>query len=311
MKDYRIKNVLKALSPISHIGESISTTSYLVQDPVIQEDGSIKEVFCYSGNAFRGQLRDILATHYAETLNVKLSTDTFHLLYTGGKISGGQSINIEEAKEYRTLFPAFSLLGGGIGNQIIAGKTKVGNSYPICQEAKPILGAEYHEKADKISYRALTQEKSFSRMDDAKKQDCMDVMSEEMLAEVLKGKISDEVSTQMRMTSELLVAGAELVNEIYLTKVTQEELGAMLLAITEFAKAPYIGGQSNKGHGHVSIQSTLIDRNGGEIEIFNQDGTVNEKAQRRIDKYLEALEGIKTTFQSDDKLAKKMGVVCS
>lgn len=311
MKDYKIKNVLKALSPISHIGEAISTTSYLVQDPIIQEDGSVKEVFCYSGNAFRGQLRDILATHYAEAIGAKFDMDTFHLLYTGGKISGGQSINIEEAKEYRALFPAFSLLGGGIGNQIIAGKIKVGNSYPICQEARPILGAEYHEKADKISYRSLTQEKSFSRMDDSKKQEMMDMMSQEMLTEVLRGKVTDEVSTQMRMTSELLVAGAELVNEIFLTKVTQEELGAMLLAITEFAKAPYIGGQSNKGHGKVAITSYLVDRDGAEIAIFNEDGSINETVQRRIDKYLEALESIKATFQSDEKLAKKMGVVCS
>jgi hypothetical protein len=59
---------------------------------------AIEEVFSYSGNAWRGQLRDLAASYMLDALgSPTLSLDAFHLLYSGGRIGqllsqGGQGV---------------------------------------------------------------------------------------------------------------------------------------------------------------------------------------------------------------------------
>ena len=48
MSNYRIYGCFKTKSPLSHISESISTNSYLVQDPILQPDGEIEEDMMYN-----------------------------------------------------------------------------------------------------------------------------------------------------------------------------------------------------------------------------------------------------------------------
>ena len=134
-------------SPLSHIGETISTGSYLVQEPILQPDGSIEEVFCYSGNAWRGQLRDLSATYMLTQLKTTVPLEAFHLLYSGGRIGGEQKVDIGAARAMRSAIPHVSLFGGGVGNQILPGKLRVSNAYPICAEAMPALPESVHERA--------------------------------------------------------------------------------------------------------------------------------------------------------------------
>ena len=222
MNNFRIYGKFLTKSPLSHIAEAISTISYLVQEPILQADGTTKDVFCYNGNAWRGQLRDLCAAYLLEKLNMQVSLDAFHLLFSGGKIGGEQSIDIMQAKTMRKIVPMISLFGGGIGNQILPGKMKVGNSYVLCSEALPVLSSRYHEHASKIDYADLTFEKSFTRFDDSKNFDKHEyvALDEQALLEQKPKKKESEVSTQMRMTSELLVAGATLVHEIDLMHVS-------------------------------------------------------------------------------------------
>ena len=146
VNNYRIYGCFKTKSPLSHISESISTNSYLVQDPILQPDGEIEEVFAYNGNAWRGQLRDLSATYLLEKLGMKVDLDAFHLLFSGGKIGGDQSIDIAKAKLMRKVVPHISIFGGGIGTQIMQGKLKVGSSYPRCVEALPVLHSQYYQQ---------------------------------------------------------------------------------------------------------------------------------------------------------------------
>jgi hypothetical protein len=47
---------------------------------------AIEEVFSYSGNAWRGQLRDLAASYMLDALgSPTLSLDAFHLLSQGGQ----------------------------------------------------------------------------------------------------------------------------------------------------------------------------------------------------------------------------------
>ena len=283
MNNYRISAKFTTKSPLSHISDAISTNSYLVQEPILQENDEIEEVFCYNGNAWRGQLRDLCAINLLNTLDKQISLDAFHLLFTGGKIGGEQSINIEQAKALRKAITMISLFGGGVGNQILAGKMKVGNSYPVCKQAIPVLPQKYHHHAQKINYSDLTFEKSFTRFDDSKNPE-----KQEYINQPIIDKKKKEATTQMRTTSELLVAGAELVHEIHLVGATEAELGLLVEALLTFAKAPYIGGQSNKGHGRVHLATTITNTDTGDEHNFvwvHDDVKVSDFAQKMLDAY--------------------------
>lgn len=292
-------------SPLSHISESISTTSYLVEEPIFQPDGSVEEIFSYSGNAWRGQLRDLAATYLLETLGVnRLPLDAFHLLFSGGRIGGEQVIDVEKARQYRRIIPMLAVWGGGVGNQILPGKIRVANSYPVCIEAIEILPAYLHETIT-VSYRGMSFQKSFSRKDDAKDDrlnhylavaapaQSQAALFGETAPEPAKEKEKDGPADQMRMTAELLSAGVRLYTEIECLDVTEVELGALVSALHLFSRSPHIGGQANRGHGRVALTYQLLDLDTGEIKDFLQvvDGPsllapVAETAKAAYDQFL-------------------------
>lgn len=276
--DARLIGTFTTKSPLSHIGESIGTTSYLVQEPIGQPDGSVEEVFCYSGNAWRGQLRDAAAAYMLDELGApRIGNDTFHLLFGGGKIGGEQVVNLEAARAFRRALPMVALWGGGVGNQILPGKMRVGNSYPLCREAMPSLRGRY-DGIDGISYRSLTMEKSFTRTDDAKNPKLAEAYlalpDPEQGALALDGdggkraKRGGDVADQMRMTAELLIAGVRMETWIDLVDVSEIELGCLVSAIHRWARSPHIGGQANKGHGLVDLTYGLLDLDTGERQPF-------------------------------------------
>jgi len=314
--NYRIYGRFITRSPLSHISESESTCSFLVQDPILQPDGEIEEVFAYNGNAWRGQLRDLSATYLLEKLGMKVDLDAFHLLFSGGKIGGDQSIDIAKAKLMRKVVPHISIFGGGIGTQIMQGKLKVGSSYPLCVEALPVLHSQYYQQAKNISYADLTTEKSFTRFDDSKNFDLHDKVSliDQHLLETKTRKKDGDVSTQMRMTSELLIAGVTLAHEIDLVSVDDIELGAFVSALVQFAQAPYIGGQSNKGHGRVDYVAQIVNTKTGEVqELFKMDGDIpklSDVAQQAKDAYDDHLMKIYNAFleQKESEIRVTIGV---
>lgn len=284
-------------SPLSHIGETISTGSYLVQEPILQPDGGIEEVFCYSGNAWRGQLRDLSATYMLANLKTAVPLEAFHLLYSGGRIGGEQKVDIGAARQMRAVIPHVSIFGGGIGNQILPGKLRVSNAYPICAEAMPALPDSQHERAVNISYRGLTFEKEFSRKDDAKDERLTPYVAnvETLLIEGKESK-REGPADQMRMRAELLIAGVSLWTEIECLDVTDVELGCLAAALHEFAKSPHIGGQANKGHGLVSLRYQLLDMDTGDkVDFLRVDGELAklgraaEEAKAAYDDHLRAL----------------------
>lgn len=276
MKNVRLFGLFALRSPLSHIQETLSTTSYLVQEPILQPDGAIEEVFSYSGNAWRGHLRDLAATYMLESLgSPRLPLDAFHLLFSGGRIGGEQVVDIERARVYRRTIPMLALWGGGVGNQILPGKIRVSNCYPLCVEALPVLPREHAEAASRVSYRSLIFEKSFSRKDDAKDDRLSAFLPEIPVAGLLPGVVAprsrtrdDGPADQMRMTAELLAAGARLYTEIDVLDASEVELGALVSALHLFSRSPHIGGQANKGHGRVTLDYRYLDLDSGETGAF-------------------------------------------
>ncbi len=293
MRHYRIFGEFKTLSPLSHIGESISTITYLVEEPILQSSGKIEPVFSYSGNAWRGQMRDLAASYMLNKLGLTVNIDAFHLLFSGGKIGGEQSIDLDYARSMRRVVPMIALFGGGVGNQIMPGKMRVNSAYPVCIEAMPVISDRYHPECLKNSYRQLTMEKSYTRMDDSKHPDRINHVPDKdvLLLSEKKGKQKSDVSTQMRMTSELLIPGVTLVHEIDLIDVSQVELGVLVSALNSFSASSYIGGQCNRGHGKVSYKSILMDmENGDTHDLVKIDGNGPAKLSALADQAKQAYD---------------------
>lgn len=275
VRNLRLDGLFTLRSPLTHIGETRSTTAFLVQEPILQPGGDIEEVACYSGNAWRGQLRDLAAAYMLGKLgNVRVGIDAFHLLFSGGRIGGETVTDIARARQVRQMVPMVSLLGGGIGNQIVAGKMRVGNCYPLCREAVPALPRHLHDVAAARTYVGMTFEKSFSRRDDTRIDSLRQHIAEPSAAigegaERGRKKAGREPQPdQMRMTVELLAVGVQLHTRIDLMEVTDIELGCLVTAIHSFARSPHIGGQANRGHGLVDLSYRLIDMDSGEAVEF-------------------------------------------
>ncbi len=264
----RLDGKVTLLAPLSHLGESLGTDSYLTTDVIIGPDGQPVECFLYSGNSFRGILRDMAAKYLLEKLGgVAVPLETFHLLFSGGSIGGPQSVDIDQARTYRKALPALSIFGGGVGNQIMEGKLKIGSMYPLVRECQRVVPEKYRDgKAP--SWRKWTYEKSYTRRDDSKQENMrkyiadLDMLPGPKQQGLLmagedapkKKKEKEGPATQMRYTVELLAAGAILYQRIYLQDMTDLELGAFVSALHEFQKAPYIGGKSGTGHGLCEIE---------------------------------------------------------
>jgi hypothetical protein len=267
----RLDGKITLLSPLSHIGESSGPDSFLSQDIIIGPDGRPVECFVYSGNAFRGHLRDLGAVYMTEKLGgLQYSPAVFYLLFSGGSLGGDQSVDIDQARMYRRNVPMLSVFGGGVGNQILTGKIKVGAMYPLVTECQRVL-PEHLRQEDAPSWRQWTFEKSFTRMDDAKNENLRQYLVDPAQAalpgaeqklltgeapETEQKKKKEDPPQQMRYTVEMLAAGAVLYQRIDLCDMSDLELGAFVSALVEFSKHPYIGGKSGTGHGLVDVEYT-------------------------------------------------------
>ena len=286
LKTIRIDGKITLLSALSHIGESLGIDSYLSSDIIIGPDGKPVECFLYSGNSFRGILRDMAAKYLLDKLGgVAVPLETFHLLFSGGSIGGAQSLDIDQARLYRKMLPAFSIFGGGVGNQIMEGKLKIGSMYPLVAECQRVLPEKFRDE-NAPSWKKWTYEKSYTRRDDSKQENLRKYIFEEQEEKIylpggqqnrqqalledgspvdekdpaqarkeqLQQKKKDGPATQMRYTVELMAAGAVFYQRIYLQDMTDLELGAFVSALHEFQKAPFLGGKSGTGHGLCEIE---------------------------------------------------------
>lgn len=276
MPNYRLDGLFTLKSPLSHIGETISNSSYLVEERILQDDGTVAPVFVYSGNAWRGQLRDLCAGYMLDNLGIKLPLDSFHLLFSGGRIGGAQSVDIEQARMMRRVVPMLALFGGGVGNQILQGKMRVGNCYPLCREAAPVLPAVHAEAAGNVPYASCTFEKEHSRRDDAKIESVrrhlapplQTLLGDGPAAGKAKKKEKDGPADQMRIAMELVCPGVRLHTWAVLDDVSDVELGCFVSGLHAFSRSPMIGGKGAIGYGLVDLSYSLIDLDSGETRDF-------------------------------------------
>lgn len=297
MNHYRLETIYTLLQPLSHIGESESTQSFLNTTTVVN-DGKPEEVFVYTGNALRGMLRDCGARYLLNRLDIRVPLKAFHLLFSGGSIGGAQALDIDQAKIIRKALPFVSLFGGGVGNQILDGKLKQTFVYPICRETNNIIPS-YVEKSD-YSWRHFTNVIEFTRKDDEKNVNLAEQFligqGEQQLLEgetTKKKKEKDGPATQMRYGVEYLAAGTKLWHRWDII-CDELELGAFVSALHEWQKQPYLGGMSGKGFGLVAADMELVTEDGREQfaqigQEFIKLGTTAEQAKKAYDEHLKEM----------------------
>jgi len=305
-KTYRIETVYTLKQPLSHIGESESTETFLNTVRVMCH-GKPVEVFAYTGNAIRGAWRDAGAVYMLDRLgNIRVPKKAFHLLFTGGSISGEQKVDIDAAKQMRSVFPFISIFGGGVGNQILSGKIVQTFAFPVCAETIGIIppgidGVDYEAQA--TSWRKMTDEISFTRKDDSK-----DYLGDKYMVKDVKlltgdTKKSDEPATQMRYTVECLIPGVQLWHSLNIT-CNEVELGALVASIHKWSERPYLGGMAGKGLGLVDASFDLVDHDGKRSPfIALKDGTLvlAEPAKEAKDQYDAQMQDLYNQYLDGNK----------
>lgn len=244
----------KMLSPLSHIGETASTGSYF--QTILTASGRVPVI---TGNSIRGQLRDSMALHLLEQLDTKVVKDTFNILFSGGNINGAMKDDVEKAKNIRAHFPLVSLMGGGLGDMIMAGKLISSFAYPVCKETFEITRID-----SLLSWHSLIDEMEFTRTDDGKNDRLADYMTDAAEEKTAKA------STQMRYSVQYMAAGTEFVQDFrFLDGVTNLEMGAFYAGLYKWFEIPKLGGMVAKGFGlfDAHMEDNSISVTNGKISI--------------------------------------------
>lgn len=275
--DYQFEGVVTALSSISHIGETHGVNAKLRREKLVTPDG-IQEIPVISGNSLRGQLRDHGMFYMCRSLGYGVNVETgevyglplpaFHFLFSGGALTkvGDRALNIDAARELRSLIPLVSVFGGAMGNQIMEGKLIVGKLYPLCEETAGLVPERF--ACNSRSVWEMLQEEAYTRRDDEKREGLRQIIQPQaraLLEDKARSKqakiaVGDDADQevgqhqQMRYFVETYAAGSQFYWEIGLHNVTELEYEAFLSALVEFSKRPYIGGMSRIGLGKIQVK---------------------------------------------------------
>ncbi|MGN0656090.1 MAG: hypothetical protein ACI4KR_04795 [Ruminiclostridium sp.] len=244
----RLQTVFTLKQPLSHIGDSESATVFLNTIKIVNAENKAEDIFAYNGNALRGALRDCSARYLLNALGVKVKKQMFNILFSGGNISGNLCNDIDQAAKYRELLPMISLLGAGVGNQILAGKISQTFALPVCAETKHIITETngINPELFEMSWRKMTGTISFNRTDDLKNVN----LNKYAVAEEDKEKEPQ----QMRYEVEYYAPGTQLFHKMEIADANTLEIGALMAALYEFSENPVLGGMSSKGFGLCSVE---------------------------------------------------------
>ncbi len=271
-KNYHLEGIITTLAPLSHIGQSIGPDSHLAETYIIGADGQPVKCFAYSGNAFRGQLRDLGAAYLLRKLGVKLDPEKFHLLFAGGSSGSASGLDIDLVRMLRRVLPLFGVFAGWTGSQPIRGKLNVGLMWPLVAETQRLLPERLRDPGAPPCAR-WTRDKDYSRFDDTKNDDLREHLALPAgqarmalaapedegddggdAAQTARKGQKKERPEAMRYRVEYLCPGARLWQRIDLKNVTELELGAFVSCLHEFAREPYLGGMARMGYGLVEAE---------------------------------------------------------
>ena len=107
--------------------------------------GRAADVPLYSGNAWRGQVRDLVALDLFERVEMsprEAAPAMANALFSGGSIESGSASsgsNVAMRSALRALLPMVDLLGGVYGNEPMDGVLRAADALPVCRETADVI----------------------------------------------------------------------------------------------------------------------------------------------------------------------------
>lgn len=188
-----------------------------------------------SGNSIRGTLRDLAMRDFMNLLDMKaeLSAACYHQLFTGGNITDSTAYeDVAKRREYVRNVPMIGLFGSAIGNMTIESQMKVGQGTLVCKE---------NGNGDN-SFWELLYTQFGTRLDDSKFMQGVEFKDD-----------ANHPTTQMIWFSEEIIKGSQFDHVFVLDTNDEITESAFYRMLYLFMETPYVGGQSARGFGRVSI----------------------------------------------------------
>jgi hypothetical protein len=244
---FPISLVATCLSPLSHGDDKKAgnATLFRRQDVLCRDSNDCMRLPFYSGNAIRGQMRDLLADHFLQSIGLMpdrarpvVALWFFYALYCGGNLEENSdatkalkkqlgdngAIRATGIGEFRQMIPFLSILGCALGNRTLPGHLNPADLRPRCIE----YGSGERSVCEMMTWEYLTR-----------REDHEDHL----------------VHHGMIATTELLRSGAILDGGLDPHDATPTiELAALGRGLQLLAKNGYLGGGNRMGFGKVRIE---------------------------------------------------------
>lgn len=236
-----VPSVITVTSPLVHSDEHVETMQRFRREPYYLA-GETLDIPVYSGNAIRGMLRRMMALRVCDAVGItdrSLPTDSFYLLFTGGKLEGSDyAYRVDEIQRIRGLLPHLGLMGCSWGARILHGHLDVWRGEPVCLELADTLGHVGHQAYESLggdppSVFDLIGEVAYTRRDD-------------ITDRLMDGESSP---VQMRYQFECLIPGTLLLHGAVVRTRDPLMRGAFADAVLMATSRQSLGGRSAIGHG--------------------------------------------------------------
>lgn len=235
-------------TPLAHGADGKAGNATLFRRiDVLATNGAHMVLPYYSGNAVRGQMRDLLADHFITALGLTadrskppVSLWFFYALYAGGaleeksdatkairkQMGDNGTIRADGIRTFRTHVPMLSLLGCALGNRVLPGKLQVADLRPRCVE----WGTGDTPVAQLLTWEYLTRREDHEDHDD---------------------------NHSMIANTEVLRAGTRLEGGIDMDdSIPEIELSAIGMGLSLLARRGMLGAENRRGFGRVQLQIT-------------------------------------------------------
>lgn len=274
-------------SPLAHGDDTKAGNATLFRKmDVLYKNGTRGQLPFYSGNAIRGQIRDLLAKHFLDTIGIPESRTNpaielwfFHSLYAGGCLEADSAklfmketgdngaVRADGLNSFRDTLPALSLLGSALGSRIICGRLNVCDLRPQCKQ---------WGYADATDVHALYTWEFLTRRDDheGRAGDSLDLDT----GEIEKA----EKSKAMIANTQCLVPGTVLHGGIILsTHASELEKSALGVGVRLLIQHGFLGAENRRGFGHVNIEAENIpDTKAYESHLNDNKGAIIEYLEK-------------------------------
>lgn len=213
--------------------------------------GRAVDVPLYSGNAWRGQVRDLVALDLFERIGLRPSEAApvwAHALFSGGSIESGSASNGSNAamrRALRDLLPIVDLMGGVYGNEPMDGVLRGFDALPVCRETADALA---HHLVPEIAARGVDAVRAWSE----RLPWCEDLYETRQLVRHAHRDLEGE-GGQMIVRTQVIRAGVQWVHSIALA--TRDRLlspltsSALAHAVDLFVRSGAVGAGNARGLG--------------------------------------------------------------